>query len=449
MNELDTATLDGSASRDPDGSISTFEWRQVSGLTVTINNSDQALADFVAPEVTPANEDLVFEITISDNSGATASDTVTISVVNVNVLPAANAGADQIVFEGSTVVLDAAGSTDLDGIVTGFFWQLLSGRTVDIPTPDQAQISFVAPSTNETYTNEFELTVTDDLGGTNTDIVSVVIRPIIPPIADAGADQLVESESTVILTALASSDIDGEIVSYQWTQLIGPAVTLSSSTTLETSFAAPLVSENTLLQFELLVTDDSNATATDVIDVTVTPPTYIVSGTITVPDGNVVDSDVNNLDAPYAPNDSPDTAQILPNPVTVGGYANRRNRGPSGRSQLIGDQQDFYRGVLTVGQTITLRIEDAASGDLDLYLWDLAGTTIVAASLGITEFETVVAPSDGEYVIEIFVFSGASNYVLNLETTGAPASASAGYNLDNDFMPTEAIVRYRDTLGKV
>ncbi|MCH8137036.1 MAG: hypothetical protein IIB77_13755 [Proteobacteria bacterium] len=222
---------------------------------------------------------------------------------------------------------------------------------------------------------------------------------------------------------------------------------MSSSTTLETSFAAPLVSENTLLQFELLVTDDSNATATDVIDVTVTPPTYIVSGTITVPDGNVVDSDVNNLDAPYAPNDSPGTAQILPNPVTVGGYANRRNRGPSGRSQLIGDQQDFYRGVLTVGQTITLRIGDAASGDLDLYLWDLAGTTIVAASLGITEFETVVAPTDGEDVIEIFVFSGASNYVLNLETTGAPASASAGYNLDNDFMLTEAIVRYRDTLG--
>jgi hypothetical protein len=96
-----------------------------------------------------------------------------------------------------------------------------------------------------------------------------------PPIADAGPNQTVDEGDTVTLTGAASSDPDGSITSYSWTQLAGPTVALATPNAATCDFTAPEVSETTTMTFQLTVTDNSGATATDMVNVFVqdtTPP---------------------------------------------------------------------------------------------------------------------------------------------------------------------------------
>jgi hypothetical protein len=78
----------------------------------------------------------------------------------------------------------------------------------------------------------------------------------VPPVANAGADQTVVTGAAVTLDGSASTDSDGTIASYTWTQLSGTAVTLSGSGATRT-FTAP--GSPTTLLFSLTVTDNSGA----------------------------------------------------------------------------------------------------------------------------------------------------------------------------------------------
>jgi phosphatidylserine/phosphatidylglycerophosphate/cardiolipin synthase-like enzyme len=76
------------------------------------------------------------------------------------------------------------------------------------------------------------------------------------PVADAGPDQTVDEDTTVILDGTGSFDPDiGDTVSYSWAQIAGPAVTLSENDTATTSFEAPIVAFDTALSFSLTVSD--------------------------------------------------------------------------------------------------------------------------------------------------------------------------------------------------
>lgn len=77
----ETATLDASLSYDIDGSIAAYQWKQVSGKSVNLKNANQAAATFTTPKVRRGEtRALVFEVTVTDNEGATDSESVTISV---------------------------------------------------------------------------------------------------------------------------------------------------------------------------------------------------------------------------------------------------------------------------------------------------------------------------------------------------------------------------------
>ena len=96
------------------------------------------------------------------------------------------------------------------------------------------------------------------------------------PSANAGADQQVQSQALVALDGSASSDSDGTIRSYAWTQSVGPAVSLSDPTAARPMFIAPSVASSTVLTFTLTVTDNGGASANAMVNITVLP-----EGTIT------------------------------------------------------------------------------------------------------------------------------------------------------------------------
>ena len=73
-------TLDGSASRDPDGSIAAYKWTQISGRTCALSGANTARASFTAPSVTSSTA-LVFQLSVTDNKGLSATDTCQVTVV--------------------------------------------------------------------------------------------------------------------------------------------------------------------------------------------------------------------------------------------------------------------------------------------------------------------------------------------------------------------------------
>jgi len=75
------------------------------------------------------------------------------------------------------------------------------------------------------------------------------------PIANAGIPQEVNEGDIVLLNGSQSYDPDNDSISYSWTQLEGPNVTLDNATTKFISFFAPNVSSDTLLKFLLTVKD--------------------------------------------------------------------------------------------------------------------------------------------------------------------------------------------------
>jgi hypothetical protein len=86
-----------------------------------------------------------------------------------NVAPVANAGPDQSVATGVQVTLNGSESTDSDGTIVSYSWLQTSGPAVTL-SGSGATRTFT-PSQAGTYT--FALTVTDDGGATDADIVNI------------------------------------------------------------------------------------------------------------------------------------------------------------------------------------------------------------------------------------------------------------------------------------
>jgi choice-of-anchor B domain-containing protein len=92
------------------------------------------------------------------------------------------------------------------------------------------------------------------------------------PTARAGADQTVGAGELVTLTALDSTDPEGEFLAYSWREVDGPEVVLTDGVGAGTSFNAPDVTSATNLQFLVTVTDVAGNQSTDSVIVTVSAP---------------------------------------------------------------------------------------------------------------------------------------------------------------------------------
>lgn len=95
--------------------------------------------------------------------------------------------------------------------------------------------------------------------------------PNLAPTASAGADQTSAENTLITLSAAGSTDTDGTITAYAWTQTAGaPMVTIAGANQAAASFTVTGITADIMLTFQLQVTDNGGSTATDTVVVTVT-----------------------------------------------------------------------------------------------------------------------------------------------------------------------------------
>jgi len=301
-----SATLDGSASRDPEGAALTYSW----SLTGRPAGSAASLSDgnTVNPSFTldrPGN--YIAQLIVGDGQLSSAPDTVTLSTTNSR--PVADAGAAQTVTAGTPVQLDGSASRDADSDPITFTWSLTSlppGSKAAITPADGVSPSFV-PDLAGTYIAQ--LIVSDgQLSSLPATVVITVSAANRKPVAVAEA---VPTQTTVgspvVLKGSASSDPDGDSLTWAWSIALRPGgsnASIVSPTAAETSFVPDVPGDYSI---QLVVRDgkaDSVPALVVVEALAANRPPVITSTAVTSATANVPYSyDVEATD--------PDTGDIL------------------------------------------------------------------------------------------------------------------------------------------
>ena len=124
-----------------------------------------------------------FDVVVSDD-GVPSLDgrrTVTVTVNDVNEGPAAVITGGSTVVEGSSMVLDGGGSSDVDGTIVAYAWSVSAGAVLD----DAGRVSPMLTGVDDA-TVTVTLTVTDDDGATATTTHEVSVSNASPVVAPAG-----------------------------------------------------------------------------------------------------------------------------------------------------------------------------------------------------------------------------------------------------------------------
>ena len=268
---ISTVSLTGSGS-DADGTISSYNWTKISGpASSTITNANSA-----STTVTGLVQGVYqFQLKVTDNDGATALDTVQITVNAANIAPTANAGADQsITLPTNTVSLSGSG-TDADGTISSYSWTKISGPASGTITNANTASTSVTGLVQGVY--QYQLKVTDNDAATGLDIIQVTVNAAanVSPAANAGTDQSITLPTNSVSLTGSGTDGDGTIAGYAWTKISGPASgTITNANTASTSVTGLVQG---VYQFQLKVTDNDAATALDTVQITVNaaniPPT--------------------------------------------------------------------------------------------------------------------------------------------------------------------------------
>lgn len=191
--------------------------------------------------------------------------------------------------ERAETVADGSGSYDVDWDPLTYRWSQVDGPEVEWLDQTSAVGRFVAPEVTRPTQITLQLEVSDG-AQTNAATASFLIREVnLPPVAAPRAPAFAVQGSVVQLDGTASSDPDGDALTYAWEQVDGPAVELDDPGAATPHFTAPAVEAETVLSFALVVSDgdlESDAVKVDVrVVVDDQAPVVTVGGALEVEEG--------------------------------------------------------------------------------------------------------------------------------------------------------------------
>lgn len=264
------ATLDGSRSTDADSNVLTYVWK----ITSAPSGSSAALSSTTAlkPSFTPDRAG-VYEVSLIVNDGTlnSGASTVQITAAVLNLAPVASAGTSQNVNTGAVVTLDGSASNDGNGDAITYAWTLTapSGSTASLSGATTAQPQFTADLVGSYTAN---LIVSDGRLSSAPALVTVTATVAnAAPVANAGANRTLSSSALVTLSGSASSDANGDALTYLWSLTSipsGSTAVLSSSSIVNPTFTPDVVGDYVV---QLIVNDGQANSAPATVTVSLTP----------------------------------------------------------------------------------------------------------------------------------------------------------------------------------
>jgi hypothetical protein len=236
-------SMDGSASKDSDGGSLTFKWTLIGkpiGSAASLTNPTYPNPKFTADLA----GNYVVSLVVNDGKANSTVATVSVTATVANAAPVANAGVNQNVVIASTVTLDGTASTDANNDSLSYKWVLQSKPATSSAT--LAAATSAKPTFKADVAGTYVATLVVSDGKANSELAAVSILASatnLAPVAKPGVNQSVVTGTKVSVDASASSDPNGDSITYRWSLLFKPAgstATLSSATTASATFTADL-----------------------------------------------------------------------------------------------------------------------------------------------------------------------------------------------------------------
>jgi hypothetical protein len=238
-----TVTLTGSASTDPDANALTYRWSLDSkpvGSSAQLSDPTAVMPTWRA-DVAGA---YVFSLLVNDGKASSVASTVSVTAALANAAPVAHAGVAQSVTTGTLVTLDASASSDANGDAISYVWTLSSkpaGSTASLSNASSAKPTFTAD-----LTGAYVASLVASDGALQSAVATVTVSAAVAnvaPVANAGVAQNVTTGTLVTLDGSASSDANGDALTYAWTltsKPAGSAAGLSNPNSAKPTFTADL-----------------------------------------------------------------------------------------------------------------------------------------------------------------------------------------------------------------
>ena len=261
-------SMDGSASKDPDGGTLTFKWTLIGkpvGSAATLTNSSYPNPKFTADLA----GNYVLSLVVNDGKKESAVASVSVTAATANAAPVANAGSNQNVTIGATVTLDGTASSDANNDSLTYKWTLQSK-----PSNSSAAMSSLTsakPTFKADLAGTYVATLVVSDGKANSDVSVVSVLASVAnslPVAKAGANQNVVVGTSVTLDGTASTDANGDTLVYKWSLLYKPTGSLASLASASSS--KPTFTADTVGTFVVsLIVNDGQADSATVSSTTV------------------------------------------------------------------------------------------------------------------------------------------------------------------------------------